>query len=754
MKKLFTLLLIGLSSIPAIAQPQAKPQLSAHTKAFLYKMEAQGNANQPIEGFAYRTLADGKRYTSALIKVGNAALADRNLQLIGAKIGTKAGDVWTVQVPVEKVQQFVTIEGIAAIEVDQPVFPELDIARAKTNVDSAHAGISLPLPFSGKGVVSGIIDFGFDYLHPAFFDTLGTTYRIRKVWELAAVGTPPAGYSYGHEITDSTLLKLRGTDNMVQNHGTSVAALVAGSGVGGDTTGRKYRGVAYESELVFVGVRRDTLGNQWMHGTFTDFIDGINYIFTHAASVGKPAVVNISWGSESGAHDGTSLFNQACNNLSGPGKIIVMSAGNEGGDKIHLNKTFTATDTTISSFVTFSDTSYMRTWIDAWGEPGKTFCAAVSLYQGGVVANTTGFICIDDNPHSFYLLSRNGLDTCYIDMTTSSAEINNGKPHIFLNVFNKSSDSLVIRFKANSGTVNAWNESYFYGYVKRYSSEFESLNVPGMTNGNSNSTVSEMGAADSVLLVGAYISNNTWTNINGASYSVGGFKDKIAGFSSKGPYMDGRIKPDITAPGLVVATASSSFDTAYFPTGSSGAYVMKEYTHPVSGRKFYYSQFSGTSCSAPITSGIVALLLQAAPTSSVAAIKDAVYSTAIVDNHTGTIPAAGTNIWGHGKINAYQALRRIIKQTGIYETTGEKLDVVLYPNPNTGSFSLDYWAQKQATLQVQILDVTGRVLFQTNWKTQPGQNLHTWHTGGLSPGNYIVKLISTNGSTTTKMTVY
>ncbi|TXH56146.1 MAG: T9SS type A sorting domain-containing protein [Bacteroidia bacterium] len=751
MKKIY--LLLFLSCIGSISYGQSTPQLSARSQAFRYQLEHSSNVHLPIEGYAYRKLADGNLYTSALIKVGQAALAERSLLKLGVKIGTKAGDIWTVWVPVSNMLSFFSTAGIIAIEVDQPAFPELDIARKKTNVDSVHAGISLPMPFAGKGVISGIIDFGFDYLHPAFYDTLGKAYRIRKVWELAATGTPPTGYSYGHEITDSTLLRLRGTDNTVQNHGTSVAALVGGSGVGGDTTGRKYRGIAYESDLVFVGVRRDTLGNQWMHGTFTDFVDGINYIFTYAASVGKPAVVNISWGSQSGAHDGTSLFNQACNNLSGPGKIVVMSAGNEGGNRIHLNKTFTANDTTVSSFITFSDTSYQRTWIDAWGEPGKTFCAAVSLYQGGVVANTTGFICIDNNPHSFYLLSRNGLDTCYIEMTSSASEINNGKPHIFLNVFNKSSDSMVVRFKANNGTINAWNESYFYGYVKRYSSEFESYFIPGMTNGNTNSTVSEMGSGDSVLLVGAYISNNTWTNINGASYNVSGFKDKIAGFSSRGPYIDGRIKPDITAPGLVVATASSSFDSSYYPFGTSGAYVMTDYVDPTTGRTFYYSQFSGTSCSAPITSGIIALLLQAVPTASVATIKSIVAQTAITDIHTGTIPAAGNNTWGHGKINAYQALRKLIQQTSVSTIEGKALDVVLYPNPNQGQFSLDYNSLQNELVTVHVYDMMGKNVYQNNWKVTTGNNQTSIVLPTVSKGNYLVKVSAKTGSRTITLSI-
>jgi len=750
MKKFYTLLLASCASLLAAAQHNEKPQLSARTQGLITTLKTGRNADNVMRDYTFRILSDGKYYLNALIKVSDAALAERNLMNLGVKIGTKAGDIWTVKVPYDKLLTFAETQGIKAIEADNPVFPALDIAKRKTKVDSAQAGYNLPMRYSGKDVVMGIIDFGFDYNHPAFFDTLGQTFRIKKVWELAGIGTPPVGYSFGNEITDTSVIKTTGTDNPAQMHGTSVAGIAGGSGVGGDATNNQYRGIAYESDFVLVGVRRDTLGNQWMHGSFSDFVDGIKYIFNHATSVSKPAVVNISWGSQSGAHDGTSLFNQACNNLSGPGRIVVMSAGNEGGNKIHLNKSFTATDTVVHSFVTFSDTVYQRTWLDAWGEAGKTFCGAISLYNGGSLANTTGFVCANDGTQNFYLIAKNGLDTCYVEVNTSPAEINNGKPHIFLNVFNKSSDSVVVSYKATDGHIDAWDESYFYGYVHKYSSEFESLSKPGITNGNINSTVSEMGAADSVLLVGAYISNNHWTNINGVQFNVAGFNDKIAGFSSRGPMIDGRIKPDITAPGLVVATSVSSYDTGYTPTGEDNASVMTSYVNPANGKTYYYAQFSGTSAAAPVASGIVALLLQQKPDLSVSELKDILFTTAIIDGNTGNLPAAGNNVWGHGKINAYDAMKKLIQTTDVYEFTGKKLDCLLYPNPNNGNFTIDYVSDRDKNLIINISDITGKVIAVENWKVNTGFNQHTTDISNKAKGIYFVKIISNDGNVVIK----
>jgi len=749
MKQIFTLLLATGLAVPAMAR---EAQLSPHTRHYLQLLE-KDPATAVHGGFVYRKDAAGQLLISALVKVQDAGVALESLRKAGVSVGTRAGNIWTVQVPVQKVPDFIKAPGLAYIQMDEPVFPQLATARKTTRVDSVHQGIGLPMPYDGKNVVVGVIDFGFDYNHPDFYDTTGTKYRIKQVWELGTTGTPPTGYTYGHEIKDTIAIKQQGTDNVHQNHGTCVAGIAAGSGFGG--AGSAYRGMAYAADLVMVGVRRDSIGGQWMQGGFSDFIDGVNYIFNYAGSVSKPAVVNISWGSQSGSHDGTSLFNQACDNLSGPGKLVVMSAGNEGEEKIHIAKQFTATDTAVSTFLTFTPANYKRTWVDVWGEPGKTFCGKVTLYAGnGTAGNTTGTICLDDLVHDTYLIGSNGLDTCYVQFINSTAE-QNGKPRMTINIFSKTGDSVGVRVSGTSGAIHMWDEYYYYGFPYGFQSAFSKLGQNWAVDGNTDYTVSDMGSAESVLLVGAYCSKVGWTSINGSTPSYGSYAttNRMAPFSSHGPMVDGRIKPDIAAPGLTLATAQSSYDTAYTATGSRSDYVVASYVDPGSGKTYYFSEFIGTSASAPAASGIVGLLLQANPQLTPAALKDILGSTAIKDFFTGNLPPEGNNTWGKGKINAYAAIKKAIQTVGVYNYTGRKLDCVLFPNPNNGRCFIDYTGEAAEALHVEVYNITGTLVNATTWQVTPGLNRREMSWNGLASGTYLVKVTGRDGAVQMKMLV-
>ena len=700
--------------------------------------------------YVYKVI-NKKHYLSAMIMV-TPGFDQSALDAIGVFIGTKAGNIWTAQIPVDKIDAFIRIAGIRYIELDAPVFPLLDSARKVTKADSAQKGIYLPMPMTGKNVVTGIVDAGFDFNHPTFYDTTHSGYRVKKVWTQKIAGTPPAGFAYGSELNDSFAIRARGYDTAITSHGTHVAGITAGSGYDSVASISRFRGMAFESDIVLVAIM--PAPSEWINTGVSDIIDGINYIYTYAASVGKPCVVNLSWGTTLGPHDGTSLFSQACDALTGSGKIFVCAAGNNGQDTVHLQKVFAPADTMVRTFVTFSpylDTNNQSTYVDVWGDPGKTFCLNTTLYNMATPVDSTGFICLaNDSTYNFHLIGSNG-DTCFVTLTTTPVEFN-GKPHAFLYYHSKVHDNICLSTRSTSGTVNMW-EGYLLPPTGYYGA-FKGMGYPFAVSGDVNMTVSDIGCTKSAITVGAYNSKVVFTNSGNATYSyTGAVRGKIASFSSFGPSQDNRIKPDITAPGLGLASSINSYDPAYLPTGADYIGVIAGYTDPGSSRKYSYAMLGGTSMASPCVAGIVAMMLQLNPALTPDSARSIIALTAITDNFTGVLPVPGTNTWGHGKINAYKALRYMVGNLSVQNVNSDDMACILYPNPGKGIFTIDYKSRSQEQLSVEVMDITGKLVFVELWQVIPGTNSRQLDLTRLPKGTYLTKIASQTGYNTIKTIV-
>ena len=740
--RLFSLFLfVGLS-----ASAQNAPKLSPLTRIFLDKYE-RSNSSLPAN-YVYRKGADNQTYISALIKVG-PAVSGESLSKLGVRINTRAGSIWTAMVPVEQLAAFTTTKGIEYIQLDEPVFPTLDSARKATRVDSVHAGLgNLPSQYHGENVVVGVIDAGFDYKHPSLFDTTGTRYRVKRVWEQVATGTPPAGMSYGNELSDTLTMWSEGTDLPGFSHGAHVAGIAAGGGFD-STTGIRYRGVADAADVVIVGITPPP--SDWTSTGMGSIIDGMSYIYNYGASVGKPAVANLSWGCSMGPHDGLSLFSQACDTLTGSGKIFVCSAGNNGNQKIHLGKTFTATDTVVNTFVKFSPfLPEKRTWVDIWGDTSKSYCIQLSLFQGANKIDSTADICLDNLLHNITMIGSN-LDTFFASIVTSDTEFN-GKPRIFLDIFSRVGDSVLITIKATDGNIDMWT-----GYVDKttgYYGEFASNNFPWAVAGDVVSTIGDMASTRSAIAVGAYTSKRNYINVSGAPVNIAVAKGQIAFFSSRGPSADGRIKPDITAPGMVIASAISSYDSSFHSTGANFSTVVRQWTDPTSSREYSYAMLQGTSMSSPVATGIVALMLQVWPSLTPAQVIKALSESAIQDNFTGILPGAGNYIWGAGKINAMGAMNKALVYLGMDDQFAPATQLLtVYPNPTTGLFSIAHETTKASTATVEVLDILGRKHYSASWKQQHGYNELSVNASGWARGVYLIRLTSSGRQSTARVVI-
>jgi hypothetical protein len=170
----------------------------------------------------------------------------------------------------------------------------------------------------------------------------------------------------------------------------------------------------------------------------------------------------------------------------------------------------------------------------------------------------------------------------------------------------------------------------------------------------------------------------------------------------------------------------------------------------VGGKDYYYGEFAGTSASAPVASGIVALLMEVDPTLTPERVKDLLFSTAITDIKTGALPPEGNNNWGHGKINAYGAVRKLVKELSVYSPAAQQLDCALYPNPGNGRCILDINTDHAEALTISVTGISGNVILERSWKVNSGNNQYPLDISGLASGMYLVKVSGKTGSATLK----
>ena len=99
--------------------------------------------------------------------------------------------------------------------------------------------------------------------------------------------------------------------------------------------------------------------------------------------------------------------------------------------------------------------------------------------------------------------------------------------------------------------------------------------------------------------------------------------------SSKGPTLDGRLKPDVVPPGEWIASAASGAIRAKAgldrPDEETSGVDETEKEDPL----LTYAEESGTSMAAPITAGVAALVRSAAPNLTARAVAERIRTTAV-----------------------------------------------------------------------------------------------------------------------------
>lgn len=470
-----------------------------------------------------------------------------------------------------------------------------------------------------------------------------------------------------------------------------------------------------------------------------DIVAGVEFVFNKADSLNMPAVANLSLGGHYGPHDGTSLSDLALSSLTGPGKVIVAAAGNEGADFLHTTHTVEGNSPQTGTYsmldywdgysviaAYFDDPSEVNLGVlvtydgeefysDAWG--------AGDAYNSVDLSITDDFAVVVSGESS----SNNGIHEVVMEVDYEILETSGIDPE----------DLEVYLYAFGSGSFNAWvvQGDWF--------SDEEDADAR-IIGGSNNFTVGQPATSHNVIAVGSYVTRNSWQNFEGEGYGKDETLNDISSFSSIGPSRDGRILPHITAPGDLIASALSSDVPA---ENRDNSRIVEGEMHIL---------YEGTSMATPHVAGIAALILQVNPDLSSVDVRDILQQTARNDAFTGTdLP---NTTWGAGKVDASAAL--MSTPTSIDDTYMETTPLTArlypnYPNPFNPSTVIRYDIDAKGEVSLTVYNTIGqRVATLVDGNVQAaGSYRVAFDAHSLSSGVYIVKLQTPGGMQTQAMTL-
>jgi hypothetical protein len=377
----------------------------------------------------------------------------------------------------------------------------------------------------------------------------------------------------------------------------------------GNGNGSGVPAMAPNADLIFVNVTHDKdpdTAEDIIKTSFGDsvtLLEALKYIFGKAGT--RPAVVNVSLGTNGGPHDGTTLVDQGIDALvtAAPNRAVVISASNSFDDGIHATGTLSAgasQDLPWDVASTLFRPIEMELWyagadrfkvellgpngaLLATAAPGETKQVLVGTTVVALLANRLNDPNNHDNMIGLFLVA--GMPGGRYIVRLTGEVVTNGK---------------------------------FHAWIERDNSFQSNFPAP---NDNTH-TIGSISCGKKVIAVGSYDAN---TSTKPLSY-----------FSSAGPTRDGRKKPEISAPGHNVWAAKSLSVTGV-------------------------TRKSGTSMASPGVAGIVALVFEEAFARGLNLSID--QTIQILTDAARRNPPGGTawnDRYGYGRISAAKAIQAVI----------------------------------------------------------------------------------------------
>lgn len=628
--------------------------------------------------------ANAPRYVCAMVKSSDVSALKR----FGCTIFAEIGDIIIANIPVNHLTDIASLSSVKRIEAETGMEATLDITGSATGASLLWDHTMNPLSgfqtdYTGKDVVIGVVDIGFDLTHPTFRNPSTGASRIRAFWDQMELTDEPGNealpvgkiYSTPAEILEKRYSK----DAAKCFHGTHTAGIAAGSGLGSPNADACpegfYAGMAPESDIILVGcqigdnVSFTPEGTEDLYTSAT-IILAYKYIFDQAASLGKPCVISYSIGRREDYSDENMLYEEAINALLGPGRIFVASVGNESSRKTYLCKPQGQKDITtfikstsnnnllrFVSQLTSDDTHRgMDTDLTFYVPECEPFTYTFDTQEVCEYPDSTAGDTIEVGGLKFSLMA--GVERFPLDKDKFITYL--GLSQIDAKSLNDNNVEIAL-------TLRNPNEEDTPDFTELYSgaSSFEHRDFdPRSLAGENTHNVLQPGGFANVIGVGATHHRQKYVSEDGTSISVpSAFQGQIENYSSRGPMQNGLRKPDVMAPGgNIVSALNSAYIEDNTTINTLTRYIVSRFNYDngtSTGESTYgWYAMSGTSMATPVVAGIIAQWLQACPTLTTQQAIETISMTSSLPDSALSYP---NNTYGYGEINAAKGLSYILE---------------------------------------------------------------------------------------------
>ena len=585
------------------------------------------------------------------------------------------GNVYAVAVPKSELAPLSLRPEVMRIESGRPCEALTDTSAIITRSDVLRTPTPSRSAYTGRGVVVGVMDIGFDLTNPTFYNRNLSSYRIRSFWDMLDFGgqqttdkqgSTAEGEVNGQQTTDGgqqtayglelpfgaayttsaeVLRKACSSDSRLQYHGTHTASTAAGSGYDSP-----YIGMAPDADICLVSnaVSEDkelVPDSLWeSYGPVADLL-GFEYIFRYADSVNKPCVISFSEGSHEDLWGEAQLYSIVLDSLVRPGRLICAAAGNQSINGTYMRKPFgqERVSTIIgptgnTSYVMLRSQGDFTITFDVMESPTNTLCN-YEMPLADILATEDSLIVDTITAGNFTFELTFGSYPCCYDESQLVTDF-------VIKKIGKGSLSLIsMGFGVNGkeSEVEVYQQIGWFLTVPEY---------PDYQDAEPTHNIHFPGSDPSVICVGATAYRTGFMNCDGDwmdyNYGTGG---EVGTYSSRGPTLAGNIKPDVLAPGTNIVAGFNSYYSEMNPGDYMLDYDVARYTFR--GRDYAWSAQRGTSMSCPIVAGIIAQWMEAIPTLTREQVIEAFEATCRRHDPSLTYP---NNDYGYGEIDAEAGL--------------------------------------------------------------------------------------------------